>query len=45
MSRAAVTSLTKPPEFLRPGIEYKSEVLAIEVGGNQATTEGAFTTQ
>jgi fibronectin type III domain protein len=42
---AAVTSLTIPPEFLAPGTEYKFEVLAIEVGGNQTITEGTFTTQ
>ena len=36
-----VTSVTVPPEFLESGKEYKFEVLAIEVDGNQSITEGA----
>jgi len=39
-----VTSLTVPPEFLRPGTAYKFEVLALEAGGNQTITEGTFET-
>lgn len=41
----SVTSLTIPPEFFEPAQEYKMEVLAIEVGGNQTITEGSFSTQ
>jgi hypothetical protein len=43
---ASVTSVTVPPEFLRPGAEYKFEVLAIARGGgrNQTITESSFTT-
>jgi Fibronectin type III domain len=43
---ASVTSVTVPPEFLRPGTEYKFEVLAIARGGggNQAITESTFST-
>ncbi len=39
---ADATSLTIPAEFLQSG-DYKVEVLAIEVGGNQTLTEVAFT--
>lgn len=35
-------SMTIPPEFLEPGIEYKLEVAAIEVSGNQTLTEVSF---
>jgi hypothetical protein len=42
---ASVTSVTVPPEFLEPGVEYKLEVLAIEAGRNQTITESVFTTQ
>jgi Fibronectin type III domain len=43
---APVTSVTVPPEFLKPGTEYKFEVLAIAKGGgrNQTITESSFTT-
>lgn len=39
------TSATVPGEFLDPDTEYKVEVLAIEVSGNQTLTEVAFTTE
>lgn len=39
---AAATHLAVPPEFLTPG-GYKTEVLAIERGGNQTLAEVAFT--
>lgn len=42
---AATTSLKVPPEFLESGTDYIFEVLAIETGGNQTITEGAFRTQ
>lgn len=35
-----IQSVTVPPQFLEPGIEYKFEVLAINKGGNQTITEG-----
>jgi hypothetical protein len=35
-------SMTIPPEFLEPGIEYKLEVAAIEASGNQTITEISF---
>lgn len=38
------TSVTIPGEFFDPGTEYKVEVLAIEVSGNQTLSEAAFTT-
>ena len=41
---AAATSVTVPPEFLEPNTHYAFEVLAIEAGGNQTITEGAFET-
>lgn len=41
---AKETSVTVPRQFLQPNTEYKIEVLAIEVGGNQTITEGAFST-
>lgn len=43
---ASVTSLTVPAEFLKPGTEYKFEILAIAKGGgrNQTITESSFTT-
>jgi hypothetical protein len=37
------TSLAIPPGFLRPGIEYEWEVLAIESGGNQTLSSAVFT--
>lgn len=39
---ASATQLSVPAEFLLPG-GYKTEVLAIEAGGNQTLTEVAFT--
>jgi hypothetical protein len=39
---ATATHMDVPPEFLTPG-GYKTEVLAIERGGNQTLTEVAFT--
>lgn len=43
---ASVTSVTVPPEFLKPGTDYKFEVLAIARGGgrNQTITESSFST-
>lgn len=43
---APVTSVTVPPEFLKPGTEYKFEILAIAKRGgrNQTITESSFTT-
>lgn len=41
---AKETSVTVPRQFLLPNTEYKIEVLAIEVSGNQTITEGAFST-
>jgi hypothetical protein len=43
---ASVTSVTVPPEFLKPGTEYKFEVLAMAKGGgrNQTITESTFST-
>jgi hypothetical protein len=38
------TSVTVPRQFLQPNTEYKIEVLAIEVSGNQTITEGEFST-
>lgn len=40
----AVTAVTVPSEFLKPGREYKFEVLAIARGGNQTITESTFAT-
>lgn len=39
---ASARQLTVPPEFLRPGTDYKVEVLAIESSGNQTLTERDF---
>ena len=41
---ATATRLSVPAEFLQPRTEYKVEVLAIEVGGNQTLTELTFRT-
>jgi hypothetical protein len=41
---ATATSLTVPPEFLRPGRSYKVEVIATETSGNKTITEVPFTT-
>jgi hypothetical protein len=42
---ATATELRIPAEFLEPGVEYKVEVLAIEVSGNQTLTEITFSTR
>lgn len=42
---ASATSLKVPAEFLQSGTEYKVEVLAIEVSGNQTLSENTFTTR
>jgi hypothetical protein len=39
------TRLSVPAEFVQPRTEYKVEVLAIEVGGNQTLTELTFRTR
>jgi hypothetical protein len=41
---ASATDVTVPPEFLEAGTEYKFEVLAIEVRGNQTISESFFCT-
>jgi hypothetical protein len=41
---ATATSVTVPPEFIKPKTKYKLEVLAIEESGNQTITEEEFTT-
>lgn len=41
---ASATDVTVPPEFLESGTEYKFEVLAIEVSGNQTISESFFCT-
>jgi hypothetical protein len=41
---AAETSLTVPPEFLKPATVYRFEVLSTEESGNQTITEGFFCT-
>ena len=40
---ATARRLPVPAEFLEPRTDYKVEVLAIEVGGNQTLTELTFT--
>jgi hypothetical protein len=42
---ASVTQVTVSPQFMQANAQYKFEVLAIEVGGNQTISEGAFRTQ
>jgi hypothetical protein len=42
---ATATRLSVPADFLQPRTEYKVEVLAIEVGGNQTLTELTFRTR
>jgi len=42
---ASVTSLTVPNEFIEAGTSYKWEVLAVEEGGNQTLSSGAFSTE
>jgi hypothetical protein len=41
---SSATDVTVPPEFLESGTEYKLEVLAIEVSGNQTISESFFCT-
>ncbi len=41
---AATTSVSVPAEFLAGATAFKFEVLAIDAGGNQTITEGAFET-
>jgi hypothetical protein len=41
---ASATDVVVPPEFLESGTEYKFEVLAIEVSGNQTIGESFFCT-
>jgi hypothetical protein len=38
------TSVSVPPEFMRPGTAYKAEVLAVERSGNKTITEVEFET-
>jgi hypothetical protein len=42
---AATTELSVAPQFVQPGREYKVEVVAIEVSGNQTLSEILFTAQ
>jgi hypothetical protein len=42
---APINGLQVPPTFLKPGIEYQIEVLAILPNGNRAITESSFTTK
>ena len=39
------TSFKVPADFLKPGTEYKFEVLAIETSGKQTITLGFFETK
>jgi hypothetical protein len=41
---STVTQVTVPAEYIEGNAEYKFEVLAIEVSGNQTITESNFTT-
>jgi hypothetical protein len=41
---ATETSLTVPPEYLKPAAIYRFEVLSTEESGNQTITEGFFCT-
>jgi hypothetical protein len=45
MMPPSATTLRVPAGFLRPGIEYEWEVLAIERGGNQTLSSSTFTTK
>jgi len=38
------TSVSVPPEFMRPGTAYKAEVLAVEKSGNKTISEHEFET-
>ena len=40
-----VTSVTLPPELLKPGTTYAWEVLAIEESGNQTLSSSSFETE
>ena len=42
---ATETSLTVPPEFLKPATIYRFEVLSTEESGNQTISEGFFCTE
>ena len=42
---ATATSLTVPPEYLKPAAIYRFEILSTEEGGNQTITEGFFCTE
>jgi len=39
---ASVTSVTIPPEYLEPGVDYKVEIQTIEKSGNQTISELPF---
>jgi hypothetical protein len=41
---AEVNSISVPPEFMLPGVDYKFEVVAIEESGNQTLSEREFST-
>ena len=41
---ADVTSISIPPAFMLPGVDYKFEVVAIEESGNQTLSEREFST-
>ena len=42
---SSTTRLTLPPQFLRPGREYKIEVLSIAENGNRTLAESTFRTR
>ena len=42
---ADITEVTVPKEYLVPGKDYKLEVFAIDVSGNQTLTENTFMTR
>jgi hypothetical protein len=42
---SSTTRLTLPPQFLRPGREYKIEVLSIAENGNRTIAESTFRTR
>lgn len=41
----SITSMNVPPQVLRPGTEFKIEVLAIAENGNRTIVEGTFVTK
>ena len=43
--KSYTTSVTVPADFMRPGGEYKVEVIAIERSGNRTITEVEFETE